>query len=122
MTLHALEMYRSLREDLGEAGLAQLRQEVKAHLAKLALAQAKHELIALDLAELLASRLLALLDEAPRMDAESRAAVVGAARYFCSTEDLLPDEASCMGLDDDVEVFNHVVESLERRDLIIVDN
>lgn len=121
MSPRALEMFRSLREDLAEPGLQALRHEVRAHLARLTAAQRRHELIAVDLAEQLASRLLGLLDLAPNMSAEARAAVVGAARYFCSSEDEAPDEASCTGLDDDVAVFNHVAVELERPDLIILD-
>ncbi len=122
MSTRALEMFRSLREDLGEADRALLGHEVRAHVARLAAAQRRHELIAVDLAERLAARLLALLELAPTLDAEERASVVGAARYFCSTEDEAPDEGSCIGLDDDVAVFNHVVEALERPDLILVDD
>jgi len=114
-------MYRSLREDLGEAELMTLKGEVRAHVARLTLAQSKSELIPLDLAELLGARLTTLLDLAGKLDPDARAEVVGAARYFVSTDDMLPDEQSCTGLDDDLEVFNHVVESLERPDLIIVD-
>ncbi len=98
-----------------------LKAEVRAHVERLAAAQAKSELIALDLAELLADRLTTLLEQAPLLGHDARSAIVGAARYFVSTDDLLPDEQSCTGLDDDLEVFNHVVESLERPDLIIVD-
>lgn len=121
MTTAALQMYRSLREDLGEAELVTLKGEVRSHVERLTLAQAKSELVALDLAELLAARLTTLLDLAPKLDAKGRAAIVGAARYFVSAEDVLPDDQSCTGLDDDLEVYNHVVEGLERPDLIIVD-
>jgi hypothetical protein len=82
MSTRALEMFRSLREDLGEAELVLLHQEVRAHVARLAAAQRRHELIAVDLAERLAARLLALLELAPTLDAEERASVVGAARVL----------------------------------------
>ena len=55
------------------------------------------------------------------MSLEHRSAVVGAARYFVSENDEVPDAHSCTGLDDDVRVFNHVVALLGRVDLRITD-
>lgn len=43
--------------------------------------------------------------------------VVGAARYFVSQDDEYPDTDTILGLDDDVSVFNHVIEQLGRSDL-----
>ncbi|MBK6514302.1 MAG: hypothetical protein IPG04_09310 [Polyangiaceae bacterium] len=124
MSTRALEMFRSLREDLGEAELVLLDQEVRAHVARLAAAaQRRHELIAVDPAGAARGAAAgAVLELAPTLDAEGRASIVGAARYFCSTDDETPDEGSCTGLDDDVAVFNHVVEALERPDLILLDD
>jgi uncharacterized membrane protein YkvA (DUF1232 family) len=82
-------------------------------------AQRKSELLALDLAEALASRLDGLLAGSRALSVEHRAAVLGAARYFVSADDAVPDAQSCTGLDDDVLVFNHVVVMLGRDDLRI---
>jgi hypothetical protein len=117
----ALSIYRSLREDLGPADLTTLRADVRAHFDELLAAQRKHELVAIDLAEALATRLDTLLSMAHLLDSETRAHVVGAARYFVSSTDAQPDAESCTGLDDDVEVFNHVVGLLGRDDLTITD-
>jgi len=117
----ALALFRSFQEDLDAEALASLRGDVRAHLVALAKAQQKSELIALDLAEQLCTRLEALLDQAPSFDSPSRAMVVGAARYFVSDDDARPDAGSCTGLDDDVAVFNHVVSQLGRSDLLIAD-
>jgi uncharacterized membrane protein YkvA (DUF1232 family) len=115
----AIEIYRELCEDLPRDALKVLRGDVRAHLDTLTVAQRQSEFVAVDLAEMLCDRLEALLDAAPRMTATDREAVVGAARYFVSRADAAPDEASCTGLDDDVEVFNFVVTLLERKDLLI---
>jgi chromosome condensin MukBEF complex kleisin-like MukF subunit len=121
MTVPALRMYQSLREDLALDRLAQLREEVCAHYERLLVAQRGSELIAVDLADALRTRLEILLAMAHLVDAEARANIVGAARYFVASDDEHPDEASCTGLDDDVEVFNHVVRLLDRADLLIED-
>ena len=117
----AIAIFRKLQEDLPTAELTALRRQVRAHLAELVVAQARSELIALDLAEQLCIGLEALLDASPSFDADARAAVVGAARYFIADDDERPDAGSCTGLDDDVEVFNHVASQLNRLDLLIAD-
>lgn len=117
----AIDIFRSLREDLAPGDLGVLKTEVRAHLDELVVAQRKNELIALDLADALCVRLETLLAMAHLFDGEARANVVGAARYFISSLDDKPDDASCTGLDDDVEVFNHVVRLLGREDLVIDD-
>lgn len=114
-----LEIYLRLREDLSPTELIELRVAVRAHLDHLIAEQRTHELIAIDLAELLCNRLETLLDAAPRLDADARAAIVGAARYFVTGEDVVPDERPCTGLDDDVAVFNHMAQSIRRAELVI---
>jgi len=118
---NAIDILHSLQREASAAALLLLRDEVKAHLASLVKAQQKSELLAIDLAELLASRLDVLLQHAGSMSLEHHAAVVGAARYFVSENDEMPDALSCTGLDDDVFVFNHVVALLGRHDLRITD-
>lgn len=117
----ALQMFLRLREDLAPDGLAVLNEEVRRHYERLVDAQRRSELIAVDLADALCTRLEALLVMAHLLDPEARAHIVGAARYFVSSADERPDDQSCTGLDDDVEVFNHVARLLERHDLVIDD-
>jgi len=117
----ALSIYLGLREDLSPAQLGELRTLVRAHYERLVAFQARNELVALDLAELLAKRLDDLLASAHVLGGGSRAEIVGAARYFVSTEDATPDIQSCTGLDDDVSVFNHAARAIGRHDLLIED-
>ena len=112
-----LEIYRGYREDLPADEIAGLIEEVHAHFAGLVRAQERNELVAVDLAELLCERLEILLAAAPGLAADVRAEIVGAARYFVSVADAIPDDRSCIGLDDDVAVFNHVVRAIGRLDL-----
>lgn len=115
----ALELYRTLREDLAPAALTALGAKVRAHFDALVQAQQRNELVAIDLAELLCVRLEGLLLVAGAFTAEARASVVGAARYFISSADAVPDDRACTGLDDDVAVFNHVAAELGRDELEI---
>ena len=70
-------------------------------------------------AEELATRLDTLLEAVQTAGPEHRAAIVGAARYFVSAHDDVPDEQEG-GLDDDVDVFNHVARLVGRPDIVIV--
>lgn len=114
-----LETHRGLREVLDSEQILQLVQDVRAHYQALADAQRRNELLAINLAERLCSGLEALLVQATTLPAEAHADIVGAARYFVSTQDAIPDHRACTGLDDDVLVFNHVVRRLGRPELEI---
>lgn len=117
----AMDIYQRLREDLAPRDLAHLKGEVRAHYDRLVLAQKRDELIAVDLAEMLCVRLEALLAMAHQLGADSRSHVVAAARYFVSPHDAVPDERACTGLDDDVQVFNHMARTVGRPDLVITE-
>jgi hypothetical protein len=117
----ALVIFRGLCEDLALADLVALKVAVRAHYHELIDAQRRNEFIALDLADALCVRLESLLAMAHLLDPGPRGQVVGAARYYISSTDEQPDAESCTGLDDDVEVFNHVVRLLGRLDLVIAD-
>ena len=114
-----LYLHRMLSADLSPEDVAALRLEVRAHFHQLVALQAQSELVATDLAELLCTHLEELLDAAPSMSSEHRTTVVGAARYFISSHDAVPDDRACVGLDDDVAVFNHAVEQIGRSELEI---
>ncbi len=62
------------------------------------------------LAEKLASACLELLKDYPGMDDRSRAAVVGAVRYFMQAGDATDDLSSGEGFKDDAQVVNYVIE------------
>ncbi len=115
----ALQIHSSLCQDLTGEALAALRREVREHYDQLLHAQRTSELLSIDIAELLCTRLEQLLDAAPSFSPPNRAAVVGAACYFVSNEDAVPDYVALTGLDDDVLVFNTVVRAIGRPDLVI---
>lgn len=115
----AFHILETLRADLTSIELQTLRREVREHYELLVQRQQSSELVSVDLAEALCERLDKLLEAAPSFTASHRAGVVGAARYFVSTEDAVPDDQALTGLDDDVEVFNHVAREIGRADLVI---
>jgi uncharacterized membrane protein YkvA (DUF1232 family) len=117
----ALKLGEKMRADLTPAEVLALAHDVRAHFDALVAAQKRSELIAIDLAELLADRLSQLLGIADDMPPAHRAAVVGAARYFISEEDAIPDHNALTGLDDDVAVFNAAAREIGRKDLVIDD-
>src|SRR5262245_53965311 len=115
----AMEIYEGLCGDVPVSEIVALRAQVRAHFKLLITAQRRNELIAIDLGQMLCDRLDGLLAMAHQFDSDVRAKIVGAARYFISTSDAVPDDRSCTGLDDDVEIFNHVVLAMDRPDLVI---
>lgn len=119
MRSRALELLTAQRADLPADAIAALRVDVRAHYDALLRDQRHSELVAVDLAEQLCHRLEALLDACAALPARHRAAVVGAARYFISDDDAVPDHHALTGLDDDVFVFNTVARELGRLDLLI---
>ena len=111
----ALRQFQSLCAELSAPELAELRDKVAAHAQHLVREQARSELIAADLALAVRDRLERLFELAPELSAEALAQVVGAARYFTSKDDAIPDTQACTGLDDDVAVVNHVLGALGRQ-------
>ena len=55
----------------------------------------------------------------PEHEAADKKLIVGAVRYFASTDDAISETAFASGLDDDARVMNHVLEQVGREDLII---
>ena len=72
-----------------------------------------------DLAEELAAKLDALLASIASLPVSAQPLVVGAARYFASDDDAIPDTGSVLGLDDDVAIFNAMVRRIGRPELEI---
>lgn len=116
---HENRIFEALCADLTPEGLADLRAAVRRHLGELQQASRRNELLAIDLAEELAERLEELLGQFGGLDAEAQPLVVGAARYFVSRNDVIPDHGGLLGLDDDVAVFNAVARRIGRADLEI---
>jgi len=102
-----------------DEALESLRDEMDRHLLALQKLARKNEMMPIDLAEAMVSGLHVLLDALASFSLDEQTAVVGAALYFISDTDELPDMETILGLDDDVLVFNHVVALVGRPDLSI---
>ena len=109
-----LTLFQSLCTDLPAESVAELRERVSAYLKELEGQRSRSELLAIDLARLVTDRLGRLLELMPQLTSDQRALVVGAARYFVSRDDAIPDTRACTGLDDDVRIVNHVLKELGR--------
>lgn len=116
-SIHETRVFESLCGAVSGEALAELRAEVTQHRRDLDRAARVNDLLATDLAEELAQKLDRLLAGLDALPEEARALVVGAARYFVSDQDALPDYSGPLGLDDDVAVFNSVVRRIGRADL-----
>ena len=118
-SLHENEVFEGLCGAVSREAVAQVRAAVKQHLRELDQASRQNEFLATDLAEELAQKLDELLAGLDALPEDARSLVVGAARYFVSDQDAVPDQSGPLGLDDDVAVFNAVVRRIGRADLKI---
>lgn len=115
----ALGIFEQLRASATAVQLVQLRASVANHLAEIRKAAVTNELLPVDVAEQLTAYLLQLLDTLHELPEEHRSTVIGAALYFVSNNDEVPDTSGVLGLDDDAAVFNHVARLIGRPDLLI---
>ncbi len=113
------KVFEALCGPVTAADLAALRAAVQRHKRDLDQASRESEFLATDLAEELADKLDDLLETLPSLLEDVRPLVAGAARYFVSDDDALPDRSGPTGLDDDVAVFNMVARRIGRADLEI---
>jgi hypothetical protein len=118
-TPRAWSLFESLCGPARDQGAAQLRAAVRAHAEEIRAAADADELLPVDLAESLAARLDDLLAAVGQLPVDHVHLVVGAARYFVSTEDDIGYTSGVLGLDDDVAVFNAVMRRIGREDLEI---
>lgn len=99
------------------AEVARLSACVAGHLQVIKEALRQNEFLDLELAEAVTNALLALLADYAQCPADHQALIAGACRYFVRMDDIKPDTASILGLDDDAEVLNYVLETIGRTDL-----
>jgi uncharacterized membrane protein YkvA (DUF1232 family) len=113
-TVKELALFAQLCCDLPPEGLAKLSDGVRNYVNELEAEQSKSELVAVDLAIAVRDRLQRLFSLIEELSAKQRVLLVGAARYFISKDDAIPDTRACTGLDDDVRIVNHVLKELGR--------
>jgi hypothetical protein len=85
-----------------------LRAKVVTHVGSIRAAAVHNELLPVDLAEVIAKRIIGLLDDLEKLPAEHQKLILAAARYFMSDADHRQDTKDAMGLDDDLMVLNFV--------------
>jgi hypothetical protein len=115
----ALRHFESLTRDFTPSHLVTLSSEVDAHLDEIRQAARRNELLPVDLAEELARKLKGLLVTLGALPPDGQRLVIGAARYFISTNDEHPDTETVLGLDDDALIFNYAMDRIGRADLRI---
>jgi len=104
------ELFLDLAEPLPVEAALKMAEAVEQHLVQVRVEVAKAELLDLELGQQVAEACKALLDLYGSLDQASRAAVVGAVRYFVQQQDVDQDLGSVLGFDDDALVVNYVIE------------
>lgn len=117
LTEHASQLFEQLCQDFEPVHLIHLKDEMREQVNNFREAAKEHEMLPVDLAQELHDKLHVLFRQMGNFSPEQQRLVVGAARYFVSQDDEYPDTDTILGLDDDVSVFNHVIEQLGRSDL-----
>lgn len=115
----ALQILEQLRANVAPAKLLTLKDDIDRHLVELHALAKTNEMMPVDLADAIAGGLHALLAGINDFDEENQSLILGAALYFVSHDDELPDKASILGLDDDAAIFNHVAAVIGREDLAV---
>lgn len=106
------KIFRAACEVWDQEMILKLRDAVKDYISQFEELHVKHEVGDLELAKSLARVSEMLLARYQGFDAEQKALVVGAVRYFIEDNDPLPDSGFSSGLLDDAQVMNHVLERL----------
>ncbi|MGH1504565.1 MAG: hypothetical protein ACRBI6_13475 [Acidimicrobiales bacterium] len=109
--------FRALCLETSAAELAELGEQVPAHFEQMQ-AMASH-VTDLETAERLSDALVSLIGDGTGpdgagFDADERALIRGAAEYFMLLADTDDDLSNPIGFDDDVRVFNRVLDRLDR--------
>lgn len=115
----ALEIFERLGASVTPAQMLSMRDDIDRHLLEIQKLARRQEMTPLDMAEGIASGLHQLLDDLSNFESVHQTAVLGAALYFVSTHDEIPDTDTILGLDDDAAVFNHVAKLVGRADLLV---
>lgn len=113
----ALAIFERLCGGIMPAQILSLNDDIDRHLLQLQKLARKDEMMPIDLAEAMVNGLHTLLAELAHFSTEHQSAIIGAALYFISDDDEIPDTASILGLDDDAAIFNHVAQMVGRSDL-----
>ena len=106
-------------ETLPTYGLQKLQSDVGNHLDKFRTAQIENRELDMELALELAGKLGELLTRYNDFTPQEQGLIVAAARYFIAEEDAMPDTDSGLGLDDDIAIFNAVVNELALGEMVI---
>ena len=92
-------------------------KDIKEHVNRLEAALSYNEFLDIGAARKIAGVLDNLFSNYEDFPSEHRSLIVGAARYFIQDLDVDPDSTSVLGLDDDVQVLNYVLDQIGRSDL-----
>lgn len=103
-------IFEGLAEDVSDAELLGLVAMLDSYLGNIRAALGSNEFINVELGQKIWQRCHDLVSHYADLDSEGRAAVVGAVRYFVESEDAEDDLDSVIGLDDDAEVVNYVIQ------------
>ena len=111
--------FRQYCEELPDARVAEFIPEVGECIQHFIELSEKYPLLDVKRIEQIGEVSIELLQSYPSCTPAEKRLIVGAVRYFASTDDAVSETAFASGLDDDIRVFNHVLEVLGRSDLYI---
>ena len=94
-----------------------LNRSINDHLSSLNAALKYNEFIDIATAQRLVEVFEIVFENYHQYDDREKSYIIGAARYFVRENDERPDSQSILGLDDDVQVVNYVLDIIGRSDL-----
>ena len=94
-----------------------LLENITAHVQELEFALSRNEFLDIATARRIAEVLEILISGYDQYSTEQQAMIAGATQYFIQEQDVEPDTKSILGLDDDVQVINYVLDKIDRSEL-----
>ena len=113
------EFFDPMCVELSLSEACALSEKVQSHLKQFRLALQVNEFLDIELAEQVAEVLTTLLRGYTELTSEQRSLVVGAARYFITSQDAEGDFTSILGCEDDAQVLNYVLALIGKDNLMV---
>jgi len=111
------EIFEEMCEALPREEAWALAPAVRDHARAVRSAQKANEFLDADTAEQIASALIAILMDYDSFKDDHKRLIIGAIRYFVTSQDAEADLTSILGFEDDALVLNYVLEIIGREDL-----
>ena len=115
---NAASIFKRLCAKIPVEKLPELEQELRQNVAELIEASKGNRKLDISLVDVLFDRSLYLLRVYPDVTPLQQSYIIGAIRYFVMEDDVFSELEFATGLNDDIQIMNHVLEEVGSTDFI----